>query len=139
MVPNLTVFFSVLVPSKFVDKKVILLDELYDSGNTICAVKEKLISELGKKPEDVFTCTLFIKENGMDKNPLPDLYGLALPDVWVVGYGLDDAQEKRGWVNLYAVPKIASIPPTADDGMFESTEKHQDCLNRLRNQLAKFN
>lgn len=80
---------------------------------------------------------MFVKQNGNDNNPLPDLYGLMLPDVWVVGYGLDDAQEKRGWTNLYGVPKIDSISPTEDDGLFTSDEKYKECLQKLQDQLAE--
>ena len=127
-----------LVPKKFEGKKVVLLDELYDSGTTLRLVKEKLVEELGKQPEDIFTCTLFLKQTGKaPKHPLPDLFGLEVPDVWVVGYGLDDAQEKRGWTNLYAVPKIDAIPATGDDEMFTSEEKYQECLQRMQDQLSK--
>merc|ERR1712137_77753 len=127
---------SVLVPSKFEGKKVVLLDELYDTGATLQQVKEKLMEQLNKKAEDIFTCTLFLKQKGaLSPYPLPDLYALELPDVWVVGYGLDDAQEKRGWTHLYAVPKIPEIPLTADDAMFSSEEAYQKSLDALRTQV----
>lgn len=132
---------SVLVPKKFEGKKVILLDELFDSGTTLQLVKEKLMEDLGKSADDIYTCTLFIKQTETPASrPLPDLYGIALPDVWVVGYGLDDAQEKRGWEYLYGVPKaIESIPKTKDDAMFDSEEVYKSCLEMLEKQLEKIN
>ena len=95
------------------------------------------MEELGKKAEDLFTCTLFLKRKGnASQYPLPDLFGLELPDVWVVGYGLDDAQEKRGWSNLYACPKIPEVPATKDDEMFTSLAAYQAALQALGEQLA---
>ena len=36
-----------------------------------------------------------------------------LPDLWLVGYGLDDRGTKRGWVELFAMPKV-KIAETID-------------------------
>ena len=126
-----------LVPKKFEGKKVILLDELYDNGTTLHLVKQKLLQELNKNEEDIFTCTLFIKKKSEENNkyPPPDLFGIEIPDVWVVGYGLDDCQEKRGWSHLYACPKIEGVPKTEDDQIFSSAEYHEQLLARLDTQV----
>lgn len=77
--------------------------------------------------EDVFSCTLFSKHSGSTMAP-PNLVGMnELPvrqfgiagccaavlmfvlnnqGVWLVGYGLDDAGEKRGWKHLFGCPKV---------------------------------
>jgi len=86
---------SILVPSKFKGRKVVLLDELFDNGVTLNSVKAKLIEELKLKVEDVFTITLLSKLKETH-HPPPDFVAFPyVPDVWVVGYGLDDAQEKK--------------------------------------------
>jgi hypoxanthine-guanine phosphoribosyltransferase len=83
---------SVLVPSKFDNKTVVLVDELYDNGTTLNAVKAKLMEELNLPSERIFTCCLFRKSKTTNAIP-PDLVGFDdLPDLWLVGYGLDDAQ-----------------------------------------------
>jgi len=82
----------VLVPSKFENKTVVLVDELYDNGTTLNAVKEKLMQELSLPSERIFTCCLFRKLK-VTSAPAPDMVGYdRLPDLWLVGYGLDDAQ-----------------------------------------------
>jgi hypothetical protein len=104
---------------------VVLLDELYDNGKTLQSVKEALYKseELALEEKDIFTCTLFKKEKDTQASyRLPDLYGMDVPDVWLVGYGLDDCQEKRGWNCLFAIPKIDGIPKGPLDEMFEDTD-----------------
>jgi hypothetical protein len=129
----------VLVPKKFEGKKVILLDELFDNGTTLHQVKQKLLQELNKSEEDIFTCTLFRKAKPTSW-PAPDLWGIDIPDVWVVGYGLDDAQEKRGWPHLYACPKLPEIPKTDADRIFDSPEelvRAQELINAQLQSLEK--
>lgn len=136
---------SILVPSKFQGRKVILLDELYDNGFTLHAVKTKLIEEVKLDPQDIVTCTLFHKckhgnlnvmRSGGNPYDPPDLVGFwNLPDLWYVGYGLDDKQEKRNWPHLYAIPKLPDIPKNTDDSIFESSDeglqKYQDIRQRI--------
>ncbi|AYV85528.1 MAG: phosphoribosyl transferase domain protein [Satyrvirus sp.] len=114
-------------PSKFHEKYVILVDELYDNGHTMSQIRTA-INEKADVPHDmIYTCTLFKKvksgsnTNNDSSNSL-DLYGVEVPDVWLVGYGLDDKQEKRNWVNLFACPKMDGIPKTVDDMIFENED-----------------
>jgi hypothetical protein len=44
-----------------------------------------------------------------------------MPNVWFVGYGLDDNGTKRAWEDLYALPKPPGFAPTADDVIFDNT------------------
>lgn len=108
---------SVINPAKFNNKKVILVDELYDNGNTLEAVKKEIINRTTVKYEDIVTCAAFKKKKPESfKYPGSlDVFGTVVPNVWLVGYGLDDRQEKRGWVNLYAVPKPEGAELTEDD------------------------
>jgi hypoxanthine phosphoribosyltransferase len=123
---------SKIIPSKFAGRKVILLDELYDNGTTINNIKNKIIELAGVKPEDIFTCTIF-KKNKKTNNHPPDFYGIVVPNVWLVGYGLDDMQEKRNWDTLWAVPKADGIEPTADDQLFTNEEFY----GGIREQMMK--
>jgi len=109
---------SKIVPSKFENRKVILLDELFDSGNTLYKLKHVIHETAKVKLEDIFTCTLFIK-NRKTEHPQPDIFGLYVPDVWLVGYGLDDQSEKRNWIHLYGCPKVDGIKETEDDSIFK--------------------
>lgn len=118
---------SVIVPEKFKDHHVILIDELFDNGTTMLQVKDQIHIKANVPLDKIFTCTLFRKnkstspftslQNNLKFNDL-DLYGIMVPNVWLVGYGLDDQQEKRNWTYLYACPKIEGIPLTPDDAIF---------------------
>ena len=123
---------SKIVPSKFEGKTVILIDELFDNGLTLHQVKNKLLEEVPTlKATDIFTCVLF-KKNKEIKYPSPDLIGFdMLPNVWVVGYGLDDKQEKCGWKHLFAVPKSDGILKHPHDDLFDDP----DYYNYLRNSI----
>lgn len=124
---------SIIVPDKFFGKQVLLVDELFDHGLTLHAVKQALVSTKGTglREEDVTTCTVFQKKK--DKVPLnrdgvpyapPDLVAIPyVPDVWMVGYGLDDAQHKRGWPHVFAVPKPEGMERNAYEDMFQQ-DKH---------------
>ena len=139
---------SVIHPDKFLGRTVILLDELFDNGVTLNAVKraiyKKLVAAIMNDPKitdktkaiseiDIFTCVTFFKKKETTQQK-PDLYGFVIPNVWVVGYGLDDCQEKRGWPVLFACPKSEGIPETEDDLLFKSEEKYQEVLAKLRSQ-----
>eukprot|EP01090_Pellita_catalonica_P014706 TRINITY_DN380_c0_g1_i1.p1 TRINITY_DN380_c0_g1~~TRINITY_DN380_c0_g1_i1.p1 ORF type:complete len:261 (-),score=45.75 TRINITY_DN380_c0_g1_i1:23-733(-) len=129
---------SILNPEKFKGKKIILVDELFDNGKTLHTVKSRLLATPGIETiaENVYTCVCFQKDKEI-KYPDPDLVGFSnLPDVWVVGYGLDDRQEKRGWEHLFACPRSAGKAVPADE-MFTSAKFYQDLRKQLLSKIAK--
>jgi hypoxanthine phosphoribosyltransferase len=114
-------FASEIVPEKLKGHHILLLDELFDNGHTMATMRRTLLQheELELDEKDITTCVLFQKNSGTQL-PLPDIVGFSnMPNVWYVGYGLDDNGEKRGWPHLFAVPKAADVPRTADDDLFE--------------------
>jgi hypoxanthine phosphoribosyltransferase len=125
---------SKIVPSKFYGKHVILLDELFDNGTTLARIKEEIHQKANVPYDMIFTCTLFMK-NKMTHFPPPDLYGVVLPDVWYVGYGLDDQQEKRNWPYLFACPKTVPSLINSDDAIFSSTIAWSNMRNEIKKQL----
>jgi len=103
--------------SKFVDAtskrphKVVLIDELLDNGKTMQDMKKHLLDCLkdSHTENDILTCCLFSKARHRDL-PDADITGIPnLPDLWLVGYGLDDRGTKRGWTELFAVPKVKLV------------------------------
>lgn len=127
---------SRIVPSKFENKEVILIDELYDNGSTLEMIRNKIIKVGNVPQEKIFTCTLF-KKNKKTNHPEPNLYGLIVPDVWLVGYGLDDCQEKRNWTYLYACPKSVNALASEDDLLFESEDYYQEVRKQLTSDKMK--
>lgn len=125
--------FNSITPKKFANKHIILIDELYDGGKTINEIKTAIHEKAAVPLDKIFTCTLF-KKNKVTEFAPPDLYGILIPDVWVVGYGLDDKQEKRNYRNLYAVPKVGDVPKTEDDKIFDDVI----LWDRAVNEIAKY-
>jgi len=108
---------SDLCTSKFVDMatktphKVVLIDELLDNGKTMYDMKQHFLEKLkGTHTEnDVLTVCLFGKQRAREW-PEADITGIpSLPDLWLVGYGLDDRGTKRGWTELFAIPKVKIV------------------------------
>lgn len=101
-----------------------MVDELLDNGHTMHAMLKHLMGTLGLARSDIATVCLFSKEQ--EDRPAhfeADITGLpGLPQLWLVGYGLDDCGTKRGWTELFAKPKAPGVPKVAADAIFESRE-----------------
>ncbi len=97
---------SRLIPEKFKDKTILLVDELFDNGLTMHTIREYLVSTLDIDESTIVTCVAFRKEK-KTKYRIPDIIGFdALPDVWYIGYGLDDNGKLRGLTDLWAKTKL---------------------------------
>jgi len=89
--------------SKFCDAtskrahKVVIIDELLDNGKTMADMKSFFLTKLSgtHKENDILTVCLFSKLRER-KWAEADITGIPnLPDLWLVGYGLDDRGTKR--------------------------------------------
>ena len=73
-------------------KNVIVIEDIIDSGRTL----HYLLSVLQKRnPRSMKLCTLLDKPDRRVKEVEVDYVGFAIPDEFVVGYGLDYAQKYR--------------------------------------------
>jgi len=75
-------------------KDVIVLDDIFDSGETANFLKKTISA---KNPESIFFC-IFIKKVHNRSIHNVDLHyvGFELPDRWLVGYGMDYDGNYRG-------------------------------------------
>ena len=73
-------------------KDIILLDDIFDTGHTILATVKLLKAEGARS---VTTVTLLDKASAHPKNRKPDYSCFKIPNVWVVGFGLDTAGMMR--------------------------------------------
>ena len=81
-------------------KHVLIVEDIADTGNTL----EYLVDNfLARKPASLKTCVLLRKKERLEKELRIDYLGFDIPDVWVVGYGLDYADRHR------ALPYIGSV------------------------------
>ena len=78
---------------------VLVVEDIVDSGHTLHYLFQVL---RGRNPASLRSCVLVRKERGEVNFPI-DYLGFDIPDVWVVGYGLDLADQYR------TLPYIAEI------------------------------
>ncbi|MCD6402895.1 MAG: hypoxanthine phosphoribosyltransferase [Candidatus Aenigmarchaeota archaeon] len=67
-------------------KDVIIVEDIVDTGLTL---KEILKIVQAKEPKSVKVCVVVSKPNRRKVDVRVDYVGFTIPDVWVVGYGLD--------------------------------------------------
>ena len=75
-----------------VGKHVIIVEDIVDSGRTLAYLKDLLMD---RGPLDIKICTLLDKPSRRVKAVHVDYTCFAIPDEFVVGYGLDYAQKYR--------------------------------------------
>ena len=74
------------------EKNIIIVEDIIDTGRTLAYLKELLES---RGPESVKICTLLDKPDRRVSEVNVDYTGFVIPDEFVVGYGLDYAQQYR--------------------------------------------
>lgn len=81
-------------------RHVLVVDDIFDTGRTLAAVFEQL--QRGE-PASVRGAVLLWKERRRETTWEPDYFGFKIPDVFVVGYGLDYNDEHR------SLPYVAAL------------------------------
>ncbi len=84
-------------------KHVIIVEDIVDTGITINYLYTVLQT---RKPASLSTCVLTRKE-GKSSDVKVNYLGFEIPDVWVVGYGLDFAERHRTWPFIAELKKEA--------------------------------
>jgi hypoxanthine phosphoribosyltransferase len=78
---------------------VLIVEDIIDTGNTVHYLQRLL---KGRQPASLKTCALVKKKRNSIEVPV-DYLGFTIPNVWVVGYGLDYADTYR------TLPYIAEL------------------------------
>jgi hypoxanthine phosphoribosyltransferase len=81
---------------------VLIVEDIVDTGHTLAYLRRLLMAH---DPASLKTCTLLHKPERTEMEVDIDFLGFTIPDVWVVGYGLDYAERFR------TLPYIANLPP----------------------------
>jgi len=94
-------------------RDVLLVDDILDTGKTLSRVLSKLQA---LKPRRIKTCVLLNKAARRIEHVQADYVGFDIPDVFVVGYGLDFAERYRnlsfvGVLHPHVYEKIGRPPP----------------------------
>lgn len=74
------------------NRHVLLVDDILDTGRTLTAVLHKLHD---LHPKQIKTCVLLDKPARRVESVCADYVGFEIPDLFVVGYGLDFAERFR--------------------------------------------
>jgi len=84
------------------DRDVLVVDDIFDTGHTLVEVLA-LLKDL--KPRSIGTAVLVLKQGKQQVALRPDYVGFEIPDVFVVGYGLDYNDAYRN------LPFLAALEP----------------------------
>jgi len=79
-------------PDDFEGKPVLLVDDIVDTGLSLSYGCDLL---KGRNAREVFTCALLDKPSRRKVDIMADFVGFEIPDVFVVGYGIDYAERFR--------------------------------------------
>jgi len=74
------------------NKNILIVEDIFDSGLTVKYLCENLKA---REPKSIRVCTLLKKEVANQADVNIDFVGFAIPDKFVVGYGLDLAERLR--------------------------------------------
>lgn len=81
-------------------RTVLVLDDILDQGNTLAAIREKLLAAGASR---VYYAVLTEKDIGRAKPVRADFVGLRLPDRYVFGCGMDVGGVWRNLPEIYAL------------------------------------
>ena len=85
---------------------ILIVEDIVDTGQTLTYLHRIL---KGRKPASIKTCAL-VKKQGRNAAVPIDYLGFTIPNVWVVGYGLDYAEKYR------TLPYVAELKSSVYSG-----------------------
>ena len=82
---------------KIKGRHVVLVEDIVDSGRTIAYLKQDMLK---KGVKSLKVASLLDKPERREADVTPDYVGFVVPDEFVVGYGLDYAQNYRNFPDI---------------------------------------
>ena len=105
-VPSGAVRLVMDVRASIAGRHVLIVEDIVDTGHTLHYLIDMLKS---RNPASVRTCALLHKEHRTEVDVDVDYLGFTIGDEWVVGYGLDFAEQDR------TLPYIGIVHPHEPD------------------------
>ena len=84
------------------DRDVLIVEDIIDTGHTLSQVIEILAT---RQPKSLKICTLLNKPSRREVDVPIDWVGFEIPDEFVIGYGIDYAQQGRNLPHIGYVRK----------------------------------
>lgn len=81
-------------------RRVIVVEDIVDSGNTIVALK-KILQDRGASESKI--CTLLLKPESYKKDVAIDYVAMEIPNDFIVGFGLDYDEYGRNFKDIYVL------------------------------------
>ena len=82
------------------NRDVLLVEDIVDTGHTLSQVKQILLT---RAPSSLSVCTLLNKPSRREIDVEVDWVGFDIPDDFVIGYGIDYAQQGRNLPHIGVV------------------------------------
>ncbi len=83
-------------------RRVIVVEDIVDSGNTIVELK-RILKEKGAAESRI--CTLLLKPDAYKKDIRLDYVAMEIPNDFIVGFGLDYDELGRNFKDIYVLDK----------------------------------
>ena len=83
-------------------RRVIVVEDIVDSGNTIVELK-KILADAGAL--ESYICTLLLKPDAYKKDVKLDYVAMEIPNDFIVGFGLDYNEIGRNYKDIYVLDK----------------------------------
>lgn len=88
------------------DKNVILVEDILDTGLTLSFLKRLM---MGHQPKSLRVAVLLDKPSRRKVDVKADYVGFTIPDEFVVGYGLDYAEQYRNLPDVCILPELPQV------------------------------
>ena len=83
-------------------RRVIIVEDIVDSGNTIVELK-KILADAGAVGS--YVCTLLLKPDAYKQDVQLDYVAMEIPNDFIVGFGLDYNELGRNYKDIYVLDK----------------------------------
>ena len=91
---------DVPLPEKLEGRRVLIVEDIVDTGNTIVAMMEQLKQ---RKVRDARVCTMLLKSEVYKKDVKLDYVAMDIPNRFIVGFGLDYDELGRNIKDIYVL------------------------------------
>ena len=86
--------------SDITGRRVIIVEDIVDSGNTIVELKQ-ILADKGASESRI--CTMLLKPDAYKKDIVLDYVAMEIPDKFIVGFGLDYDEIGRNLKDIYVI------------------------------------
>ncbi len=110
------------------DRHVLIVEDIIDTGLTLSYIRRSL---LARKPTSLEICTLLSKPSRRQIDLEVKYVGFEVPDVFVVGYGIDFAGAYRNLPDIHALKSEGDWQPSLPTSSQRTEEDMSDAADHV--------